>query len=703
MATSNKIRALNRIPYDFEDGIKIKGTDVTDLRYIFTATGADYIGHDNGVISDVLDTVRPIADYAQLRAYNGSATQIRITQPGIEGFFYYDASDATSDDNGGTIIVAGTKRWKRHYFGNLNVKWFGAKGDGIADDSPPFQSAVDYAIYSGVRSVFIPFSAKERYRLSSLVAIASHGFTFIGDTAPIYTPEEGGYIFGDASVIDLFDYGNGPPDYGTYFGPNQLVFENIAFFSSTGFTQNAIRYTLVNGSPRGVVFRQCAAKGFVNILLPDNPTDSIAASSITVESCFFSGNTNTIDSVDVSGSLRYVGNYSAEGAKIKGRYSSGITISDNDFSWQANPIDLELSGNASVSIENNVFDSVDGDYVVRVRGTNNNSFVDLRPNRISSVTAVDQVRLENVVRVNEDITATIAGSIWGRRANITAIQAYFCPGSDVSGRMYIGGGVTEGAQGFTNPMRVAGALPSTATTKQDLGTVSMQTPFGETKTGISINGYPAAYISLEKIWFAGDALICCALVRVEEGEQPYFNMYNETYAEPGISCGQQTIPSIYADDWFLMFSVEIASVGGTTARFRFGSNGTDVGSSYSNLHVAAVGVHVVNAGAFEEHGPGLVRVPIKLFNPFIANKPLETVSIYDPGSLVDGAGVSVTIGVPGAALGDFAQASFSQSLQGILMTAVVSNTNEVTVRLQNETSGTIDLTSGTLRVRVNKA
>jgi hypothetical protein len=73
---------------------------------------------------------------------------------------------------------------------------------------------------------------------------------------------------------------------------------------------------------------------------------------------------------------------------------------------------------------------------------------------------------------------------------------------------------------------------------------------------------------------------------------------------------------------------------------------------------------------------------------------------YDPTSLVDGAGVTTTVTATGAALGDFALASFSLDLQGITVTAYVSAADTVTVRFQNESGGTIDLASGTLRVRV---
>jgi len=75
---------------------------------------------------------------------------------------------------------------------------------------------------------------------------------------------------------------------------------------------------------------------------------------------------------------------------------------------------------------------------------------------------------------------------------------------------------------------------------------------------------------------------------------------------------------------------------------------------------------------------------------------------YDPPSLADGAGTTTTVVATGAALGDFALASFSLDLQGITVSAYVSASNTVSVRFQNESGGTLDLASGTLRVRVWK-
>lgn len=73
---------------------------------------------------------------------------------------------------------------------------------------------------------------------------------------------------------------------------------------------------------------------------------------------------------------------------------------------------------------------------------------------------------------------------------------------------------------------------------------------------------------------------------------------------------------------------------------------------------------------------------------------------FNPTNLVDAAGETTTVTVTGAALGDFALASFSLDLQGITVTAWVSAANTVSVRFQNESGGALNLASGTLRALV---
>ena len=87
----------------------------------------------------------------------------------------------------------------------------------------------------------------------------------------------------------------------------------------------------------------------------------------------------------------------------------------------------------------------------------------------------------------------------------------------------------------------------------------------------------------------------------------------------------------------------------------------------------------------------------------VAPRLLQASVTYDPPSLAAGDGVTTAATVTGAALGDFARASFSLDLQGITLTAWVSAADAVSVRFQNGTPGVVDLASGTLWARVEKA
>ncbi|GIP36933.1 hypothetical protein J31TS4_02130 [Paenibacillus sp. J31TS4] len=97
---------------------------------------------------------------AQLRAIRQTAVTFLyyITDREQEGFYVYDAADTGSADNTGTVIVSASgARFKRILDNHVvNVKWFGAKGDGTADDSPAFQAALDEAVRLGQATVEVP-------------------------------------------------------------------------------------------------------------------------------------------------------------------------------------------------------------------------------------------------------------------------------------------------------------------------------------------------------------------------------------------------------------------------------------------------------------------------------------------------------------------------------------------------------------------
>lgn len=86
----------------------------------------------------------------------------------------------------------------------------------------------------------------------------------------------------------------------------------------------------------------------------------------------------------------------------------------------------------------------------------------------------------------------------------------------------------------------------------------------------------------------------------------------------------------------------------------------------------------------------------------IGPRIIDGSATYDPPSIAAGAGVTTTIAVAGAALGDLVRASFGVDLQSITLTSWVSASGTVSARFQNGTAAAIDLGSATLRVWVEK-
>ena len=90
-----------------------------------------------------------------------------------------------------------------------------------------------------------------------------------------------------------------------------------------------------------------------------------------------------------------------------------------------------------------------------------------------------------------------------------------------------------------------------------------------------------------------------------------------------------------------------------------------------------------------------------VWEPF-GSSQLEASTTWDPPSIISLGYTTTTVAVAGAVMGDYVRASFSQDLTGCLINGYVSSAGIVTVNLQNLTAGTINISSGTLRVRVER-
>ncbi|MFD0712910.1 glycosyl hydrolase family 28-related protein [Paenibacillus sp. GCM10027626] len=142
---------------------------------------------DNLVIKDLLDLGLCVTlTIAELRAWTKAPLNglYYIRDAGKEGPFVYDPSDTTAADNTGTVLVsAAGARFKRIIDKDgVNIKWFGAAGDGITDDTQSIQDTIDAVAAMGGGTVFIPKgtyivspSGKKRIALRSNVNIVGAG------------------------------------------------------------------------------------------------------------------------------------------------------------------------------------------------------------------------------------------------------------------------------------------------------------------------------------------------------------------------------------------------------------------------------------------------------------------------------------------------------------------------------------------------
>ena len=126
-----------------ETTVTVSGSDVSvDIKTVCVSIiGGHSIDPAQGSASTIseLRNLEPTIDGQQVNLLGHTVAGIG------GGVFYYDASDTTSPDNNGTVIVtADGKRWKRKLDGSVSIHMFGGIGNGINDDTSAFISVREY-------------------------------------------------------------------------------------------------------------------------------------------------------------------------------------------------------------------------------------------------------------------------------------------------------------------------------------------------------------------------------------------------------------------------------------------------------------------------------------------------------------------------------------------------------------------------------
>ena len=145
------------------------------------------------------------------------------------GTFVWNASDTRPDDGGTILQVSGvtTGRWNRVYSGAVNVRWYGATGNGSTDDTAAVQAAINHVI-EVKGALYIPTGV---YACNALTLNYAQGMSVRGDRSTYN---------GSTSTGTVIKWtGGSTGTLLTILDAQELDFEHVHFYGQNGGT-NAV-------------------------------------------------------------------------------------------------------------------------------------------------------------------------------------------------------------------------------------------------------------------------------------------------------------------------------------------------------------------------------------------------------------------------------------------------------------------------------
>ena len=628
--------------YETETGTTVVNSTTTgsDGTFTFYILEGDYYGdHTRKIVLSKAGYTSKTYDYCEPTEFvNGSFTQATI-EAALTAIG--TANKATLLLRPGTWVISSNADWSAYT--NVTFKIVsGAKLSGAFTVNIPNVQAGLYQIFDSTLGVV----------------------TLSGNTKDVY-PE----WFDDVQKAI-----NSAPQYGT-------VHINSAYTTTTGYTitsKNNLRIT-GNGS----------------LALSGAATDAFLLKKV-----------GTISGLEID-SLTLSGDNNAAYNQVGIGCASGQTISNVDFhDLKISNINIGITLNANLSgtytkgvVRNNI--------LTDIPGINSGQGYGIHLAEASQITVTGNI-IDNASRhaiyqaKGENLGNVISGNtIKNHRSDVTngtyrpAVNISRSSGVTVSNNIFEGGydcslGIqaeTDSSITVSNILVFGNQFNNRKNVTSDIVIGEQLAPTVERTTGVTIMGNT---FSSDVTGFGGASIYILNGNRINILNNYFHQNRTDNYMSH-VAVGSPTYTTADADISNIVITGNIVN---------------SVTYNASNRFVTIVDLLCTGASPYTIKDNILTNTPVYLnFATTFANAngvvDAFTTVTWDPAELLDGAGAtSANIALVGAKLGDYISVAAPYDLQGIIATAYVKSTNLVSIRIQNETVGTIDLASGVWKVKI---
>lgn len=623
------------------------------------------------------------------------------------GPYWYDSTDTTSADNGGTIIVATDGgRWKLVATGSVSVKQFGAKFDGIADATANIQKALDAVL-------IVDFgSPSDSYKLTNKLTLRT-GHQLYGNNCTITQTAIRTEVFRFDSKTDIYITGFRGVGLGTDFNdsPSSLAVAVRGVSSSRIMVENN---EFTNFSCAAVFFdfaADCTVKNN-KIIGPGTPIltpiTSGACYGIVVDGdrMLVTGNiiSQTAQGVATGDAKKIITISYNEIFEVVGQHGiyagSGLTnlnIIGNDI------FDIELIG---IKVQNFDTPATHADNVIVANNTVMNTgsqgiaVLSTTPSAVYKFrnVAVTGNTVRNAGEDGMNFGDIIAGNISGNSVHNAGREGITM--GRLNGVKISNNTIQEAAR---NGIRESEACSACIVSHNTIKDCSSALAVGE-RNGILIQ--------------LGDSFTIDGNIIVDTAANMQYGIF--------ISGGVQTSDAVRFNickgmtDVGARFKSPVEALLSIEGNYFSGTLGSSLNQPFTDQHGRHdryfVSTAAPTTGTWELGDVVYVRTPALLgfigFVCTVAGTPGNWVpfghlarivtSVFDPPSIANGASTTVTLAASGAAIGDMVAASFSNSLAGLTLTGYINAAGSVTGVFANNTGAAVDLASGTVKFSITK-